>query len=169
MKIKILLVLTAIFALSIAGAAQLKIGVVNPQYILSKMPQKEIVSQKLKSEFGPRNTELLNLRKKINDLRKRIQRDSTTMSPSEITKLERQGQSMVSDIKLKEAAFKEDIQRRQREELQKLQGRIGQAINAVGKRDNYDIILRRDVVMYGKQAFDISPEVLKLITDLKSK
>ncbi|PIP78846.1 MAG: molecular chaperone [Gammaproteobacteria bacterium CG22_combo_CG10-13_8_21_14_all_40_8] len=150
-----------------AQAATQKIATVDPREILSKLPQTEAVSQKLKSEFTERQEKLKLLSKEINDLQEKGKRDAPTMSSTEVTQLSRDIEAKVNAFKLDEKSFKEDFQRRQKEELYKLQTQIFNAIDAVSKKSSYDLVLAKEVVLYGSESSDISDEVLKFMLDNK--
>src|SRR5690348_15315650 len=68
-------------ALSFSANAQtnLKIGVVNIGKLLDGAPQSQAVSEKLKTEFAPRQNEVLKLGKELQDKQDRFQKDQAVM------------------------------------------------------------------------------------------
>ncbi len=168
MKTKILLVaiLGMFFSIAVQAAEQ-KIAIVDPRLVLSKLPQAEAVSTKLKNEFSERQEKLKLLSEEITALQTKGQRDAPTMSESEVTNLQRQLESKISSFKLDEKSFKEDFTRRQKEELRKLQTKVFEAINAVSKQEGYDLVLAREAVFYAIDGADISNKVLQYISNSK--
>jgi len=66
------------------------------------------------------------------------------------------------DIQRVERALREDIDLRRREEISKLQVRINKAVEAVAKKESYDLILYQSVA-YANKNVDITDVIIKAL------
>lgn len=72
-----LLVLSAV---SIAEAADTRIGIVHTAKLLKEAPQAEAARKKLESEFAPRDVKIVDLQKLIKSLEDKLSKDAAGMS-----------------------------------------------------------------------------------------
>jgi len=152
-------------SMSFAQAAETqKIGVVFPSKIMSQSPQRARMIKKLESEFKDRYLALQKLGKSIKEIEEKIKRDGELLSAEERTDLQRQHQVKVSEYKLKGKAFEEDQRRRQGEEQQKTLGLVRDVINALAKKEGYDLILNGEQIVFTKPELDISDKVIQEIS-----
>jgi len=145
--------------LSVAGAAELKIGVVNTAQLLQEAPQAQSSSKSLENEFAPRERKLLESQKEIKEKEERLMRDSAVMSESERRKAERDLLSMRRDLKRSQDEFREDLNIRRNEELGKLQRIISKIIDDLAKEKGFDLILGENVI-YATDRIDITRQIL---------
>ncbi|WP_232800439.1 OmpH family outer membrane protein [Motilimonas sp. E26] len=145
---------------SSAALAAEKIAVVFPAEIFQQLPQKDQIIEKLKKEFQPRINEMKSLENKIKAKQEKEKRDAELMSNDNKTKLSREIQSLVSEYQLKLKAFEEDNRRRQGEEQNKMREKVVKAIDAVAKREGYDLVLNGEAAIFAKPSLDISKKVI---------
>ncbi len=170
MKFRIITAILGIFLFTASiQAAEVKLGYASPNQILQKLPQTKLIFKKISDEFKDRQDELVALQKEIQTLQEKGQKEAATMAESEAIKLKREIESKYAKLKLGDQNLKEDVKARQNQELLKLKSRIYTAIQAVGKRDHYDLILPITALMFaGENVTDVSPEVIKTLTDPKA-
>ena len=128
--------------------AETKIGIINFGEVMAKVPQKDAINQKLKKEFSGRENELKRLGEEIETARTEYINNVATMSESQATEKKRAIQQKMSDFQLKEAAFKEDVEKRSREEQIKLGNQIRAAVESVAKKGGFNILLDRQSAPY---------------------
>lgn len=145
---------------SSAAMAAEKIAVVFPGEIFQKLPQKDQLIEKLKKEFQPRINEMKSIESKIKTKQEKEKRDGELMSDADRTKLSREIQGLVADYQLKLKAFEEDNRRRQGEEQNKMREKVMKAIDAVAKREGYDLVLNGEAAVFAKPSLDISSKVV---------
>lgn len=163
---KVATLAVAMVSLSTANAAQetKKIGVVFPTKIMQQSPQREQTIKKLESEFKGRYEDLQALEKEITKIESTLERDAELMAAAEVTTLKRKIEVKLSEYKLKRKAFEEDNRRRQGEEQQKAMLMVRDVINAVAKKEGYDLILNGEQIVFSKTELDISDIVIKEIS-----
>ena len=148
-----------------SALAELKIGVVDIARIFEQAPQAQSAQKALDSEFSPREQNLIQLQKDVRAMEERLSRDSMTMNESARSKLERDILAKKRDFGREQDIFREDLNMRRGELLEKLQREMILHIREYAKAAKFDILLA-DGVIYASEAVDVTEEVLK---ELKSK
>ena len=145
-----------------AIAETVKIAIVKADVLLNTAPQYQLAVADLSKEFEPQKREMDKIRKELISMEGRLSKDAMVLSNGQKTELER-------NILIKRREFKriqEDSQElltiRRNEELKKLQVVINEAINEVGKRDKFDLILY-DGIAYADDRIDITGKVLEVL------
>ena len=97
---KIRLLVSALAAMSVmpaawgqgaAAGAPNKVGVINVQIAITSTAEGKQAAAELQSKFSPRQTELDNMRKQLDDLQTRLRTGQTTLSDDEKARLAREG------------------------------------------------------------------------------
>ena len=154
------LVFAALLAAAPAANADLKIGYVNAARILDESPQAEQVSKKLKQEFSGREGQLLADRKELKQLEDKMGRDGAIMSDAERSKLERDILVRKRDLQNASDAFRDDLNLRRNDEMNKLLALVQQTIEGIGKEQHYDLIVYEGVA-YASSAIELTDKVLE--------
>jgi len=145
--------------------ADLKIGFVNIPAVLEKAPQAEKAKKRLEQKFSPRDKQLVAQQKEIQSMEEKLTKEASVMSDSEKAKLENDILNKKRDAKRSQQEFSEDFNASRNEELGKLQRRIVEAVRAIAKDDEYDLLLT-DGVIYAKDQFDITAQVQKKLSTM---
>ena len=164
MKTKIALFLSLMFVANVSYA-DLKIGFVNIPAVLEKAPQAEKAKKRLEQKFSPRDKQLVAQQKEIQGMEEKLTRDASVMSDSEKANLEKDILNKKRDAKRSQQEFSEDFNASRNEELGKLQRRIVEAVRAIAKDEDYDLLLT-DGVIYAKDQFDITAQVQKKLSTM---
>lgn len=157
--------LVALLLASNVSYAELKIGFVNVAKVLEKAPQAEKAKKRLEKEFSPRDKHLVAQSKEIKSLEEKLARDASVMGETERRKLERDILAKKREAKRSQQEFSEDFNLRRNEELGKLQRRILEAVRALAKDENYDLLLT-DGVIYASNKVDVTEQVQKKLSTL---
>ncbi|QGX38729.1 OmpH family outer membrane protein [Permianibacter aggregans] len=158
----------ALFAavLMMAGTAfaEAKIGVISFREVLAKAPQREAISEKLRKEFQDRIDGLKKMETDVRGQQEKLQRDGATMSAQQQTEAKRNIEKIIADAQLKEKALKEDLQRREAEEMRALETQIMQAVSLIASRDGYSLVVSKETTPYFQPAMDITNQVVAAIS-----
>lgn len=157
MKKKIALFLGLLVVTNVSFA-DLKIGFVNIPAVLEKAPQAEKAKKRLEQKFSPRDKQLVAQQKEIQSMEEKLTRDASVMSSSEKNNLEKEILNKKRDAKRAQQEFSEDFNASRNEELGKLQRRIVEAVRAIAKDQDYDLLLT-DGVIYANDQIDITAQV----------
>ncbi|MGF1760539.1 OmpH family outer membrane protein [Photobacterium sagamiensis] len=145
-----------------AEAAQ-KVGYVATGQAMAQLAKRYNVPEKLRKEFKDRIDELRGLEGRMKTKVEKMKRDGELMSASDRTKIQRELASLDSNYKLKAKALQEDQRRRGQEEEQKLVMKIRQAIQAVAKKEGYDLVVDAQAVLYANPKDDLSAKVISAV------
>jgi outer membrane protein len=164
MKKKIALFLGLLFVTNVSFA-DLKIGFVNIPAVLEKAPQAEKAKKRLEQKFSPRDKQLVAQQKEIQSMEEKLTKDASVMSDSQKTNLEKDILNKKRDAKRSQQEFSEDFNASRNEELGKLQRRIVEAVRAIAKDQDYDLLLT-DGVIYANDQIDITAQVQQKLSTM---
>lgn len=164
MKTKLAFFIGLLLAANVSYA-ELKIGVVNIPAVLEKAPQAEKAKKRLEQEFKPRDNQLVSQQKEIQGLQEKLKKDGPVMGESQRNKLETELQNKIRDAKRSQQEFSEDFNAKRNEELGKLQRRIVEAIKAIAKDQEFDLILT-DGVIYSSPQMDVTSQLQQKLSTI---
>ena len=164
MKTKIALFLGLMFVANVSYA-DLKVGFVNIPAVLEKAPQAEKAKKRLEQKFSPRDKQLVAQQKEIQSMEEKMARDAAVMSDTERSNLEKDIQIKKRDAQRSQQEFSEDFNASRNEELGKLQRRIVEAVRAIAKEQDYDLLLT-DGVIYTNDKIDITTQVQQKLSTM---
>jgi outer membrane protein len=147
-------------AAATAQAQEPKIGFVNAARVLEKSPQYEAAGRKLEVEFAPREKAILEAQKELRALEEKIARDGAVMTDIEQRNLERDITNRRRDVKRAQDEFREDLNIRRGEILDRLRRRVIEVIVDIAKTENFDFILSEGVV-YASDRVDVTNKVIE--------
>ncbi len=141
-----------------------KIGFVNTARVLKEAPQAQLVEERLKTEFEPREAQLKEERQLILALEEQLKTD-TELGSNQRRKLEREIRLRVSQLKFLEQEFREDQNLRRNEEIRNLQKVISNVLEMQGDSGQFDLILTEGV-SYVSDRIDITAETIEMLKQL---
>ena len=159
MKKIIIATLLAMFACGNAMAADLKIGFVSVEKLLTKSPQVEAVNTAMLERFGGKKQELEEMQKEIQTMQENYKRNELVMTEDKLNELKTKLIGKVQHFKQLEATLGQEVNTMRSQELAVLQKSVREIISEVAKRDNYDLILSEGVV-FAKDSLDITETIL---------
>jgi outer membrane protein len=155
------IVMAGFLVVPAAGSAEdLKIGFVNGARLVEQSPQAQAAVDRIKKEFEPRQKELLDAQKQLQDREDRFLKDSAFMSADEKQKKERVLVSAKRELNLKQTELQDDFTIRRNQEMAKVQETLRNTIQAYGKEEGFDLILF-DGVSYASDKVEITDAILK--------
>lgn len=142
-----------------AFAAEYKVGFVDAAKVLEEAPQAEDARLRLEKEFAPRDRRLVGVQKEIRTLEDKLVRDGAVMSEGEKSRTEREVRARKRELKRQQDEFRDDLNLRRNEELQKLQRKVIEAIQTLAKKEKFDLIVG-DGVVFASQRVDVTTKVI---------
>ena len=150
--------------LSLAQAADVKIGFVSIAKILNSAPQAESASKRLEQEFAPRKKGLDEAQKSLRKVEEKIAKDGAVMSESQRRTVENDFRNQARELKRSSDEFRVDFNLRRNEELGKFQKQVLDVINSVAKEDGFDLVVNDSATLYASPQVDVTEKVLKRLT-----
>ncbi len=154
-----LLVGVALAAAPVAGHAEVKIGYVNTGRLLEESPQARVAQQALEAEFMPRQRELANQQKALQEKSDKLKRDAAVMSEADRNKAERELRDGERDLARRFTELQEDANLRRNEEFGKVQRSLLQEVQVFARANGYQLVVS-DGVLFAAESVDITAQVI---------
>ncbi len=142
-----------------------KIGFVNINLLLQKIPQAAAATQRLEAAFGDRKAEILDFQKSCKAMEEELEKEGAALSQQQKQKQLRKIRSCSSELKLMDEEYGADLRIAQAEELQKLQKLVYKTVDEIARSEQYDLIVNESVIFASPKA-DISLKVLHSLENL---
>ena len=149
-----------------AGAAPNKVGVVDVRAAIIATAEGKQASAELQSKFAPRQAELENLNKQINDIRQRLQAGVNTLSPEEQARLQRQGESFAKQLERKQNEYQQDVNDEQSDVVDRIGRKMVDVLNRYSRENGYAVVLdssaQNTPLIYKSDGIDITQDIVRL-------
>ena len=154
----------ALAATTIAAQAQeVKIGMVNPERILSEAAPAKAATARLKTEFSGRETQISKEGSALKAAIEKFQKEAPTMAETTRNTREKQLAAQEDDFQNTRRQFQEDLANRRNTELEKIQENSKRIIKQIAEGGKYSVILGAESVVYVQPQFDITDQVIKAL------
>ena len=145
----------------LAGAAELKIGFIDPERINRESAPAERASKQLEKEFAPKAQELQRREGQIKAMQSQLERDAMTMSESDRRTREQELTRLSVEFQRMQREYREDLNLRRNQELATLLERANRVIRQIAEAEKFDLIVQEAV--YRNPRIDITDRVLKAL------
>ncbi len=141
------------------NAADIKIGVVSVERILTEAPQVEAVNTTMLEQFGPKRDALQALEKEITKMQENYKRNELVMTEDKLKELKKEIIGKIQKLKQTEAMLTQEVSTVRNQELAVLQQQVKSVIDDIAKEGKYNLILSEGVA-YADDKHDITGQVL---------
>ena len=149
-----------------SNAATPKVGVISVQVAIQSTAEGKQSAAELQSRFAPRQTELDNLRKQIEDLQTRLRTTSNTLSDEEKARLAREGDQLTRTYQRKQQDSQDDFNEAEREIVDRIGRKMIDILDKYSKENGYSVILdtsaQNTPVIYAANTIDVTQDIIKL-------
>ena len=158
------LLAAAMAAITIGAQAQeVKIGMVNPERILSEAAPAKAATARLKTEFAGREAQISKEGSALKAAIEKFQKDAPTMAETTRNTREKQLAAQEDDFQNKRRQFQEDLANRRNTELEKIQESSKRIIKQISESGKYSVVLGAESVVYIQPQYDITDQVIKAL------
>jgi outer membrane protein len=148
-----------------AGAAG-KTAVINIQNAITTSSEGKQAAAELQSKYTPRQTELDNIRKQIEDIQTRLRNGATTLSDEEKQRLAQDGDRLTRSFQRKQQELQDDGNEDQRQIVDRIGRKMLDVIDKYSKENGYsvvfDISAQNTPVVYAANNIDITQDIVRL-------
>jgi outer membrane protein len=159
-----------LFVTNITAYGQVKIGYMNSQEVLSQMPERSDVEQKLNSFVQQKRQELQQRTAAFQDSLATFQQNQGNLSEAQANQQEQQIAQMEASLQQFQQSLQQQIQQQRAQLLEPLYEKMDQAIAAVAESKDLDFVINEatstgeNVIYYSEsQELNITEEVLQQI------
>jgi outer membrane protein len=156
-------------ALSLCGlmvsqqaSAEMKVGYVDFQKLMTEAPQVKSAMQALQNEFGPRQRELLAMQNDLKARDEKLAKEGAIMAEADRAKAEKALRDQQREFSRKGGEFQDDLSTRKNEEIGKVQRYLLDEIRTYSSAQGFDLVLGEGV-FYSKPQLDITAQVLEVL------
>lgn len=162
---KILPVLLLTFTLGSIGTFAQKVGHMNSDALMSQMQEVKNADQQIQAYQKQKEKQMQEKYEKINKFMAEAMKaeQEGTLSRVQLEQKQTELQKMEADLRKAEAEAKQSIVQKQEELLQPIMDKINDAIQLVGKTNNYDYIFNTSsgVLLHADKGDDVTALVKK--------
>jgi len=152
---------------SSAMAFEQKIAVVNVQEAISQIPQAAALMQTLETEFKDEKAVIEQLQKDLTFEDENLKRNGSLMSEKEKKDLQTKMTGLYQQYQVKVKEFQQQVAQRKNQETNKLLALVTQAVDNIAAKNDYDLVLSKQAVVFSKPSTDITGEVVEQVSKLK--
>jgi outer membrane protein len=161
-----LLLVPGVWAQSSGATPTAKVGVISVQVAIQSTAEGKQAANELQSQFAPRQTELDNLRKQIEDLQTRLRTTSNTLSDEEKARLSREGDQLTRTYQRKQQDSQDDFNEAEREIVDRIGRKMIDILDKYSKENGYSVVLdtsaQNTPVIYAANTVDVTQDIIKL-------
>jgi outer membrane protein len=162
----LLLMTPAVWAQASGAQSPMKVGVINVQVAVTSTAEGKQAAAQLQSQFAPRQTELDNLRKEIDDVQTRLRTGQTTLSDEEKARLARQGDQLTRTYQRKQQEAQDDFNDAQQDVVNRIGSKMMAILDKYSKDNGFAIVFdtsaQQSPVIYASNQVDITQEIVRL-------
>src|SRR5580698_7200190 len=144
------------------ASAEIKIGYVDFQKLMSEAPQVKSAMQALQNEFGPRQRELVAMQNDLKARDDKLAKEGAIMAEADRAKAEKSLRDQQREFSRKGGEFQDDLSTRKNEELGKVQRYLLDEIRTYSSAQGFDLVLGEGV-FWSKPQLDITAQVLEVL------
>jgi len=143
-----------------------KVAVLAIRQAIGSTAEGKQAQAELQSKFAPRQTEIENMNKQINDIRQRLAACEGKCSQEEMARLQQQGTRLASQLERKNTEYQEDLNA----DLGDLQDKIGRkmvdVLDRYARENGISVVLdssaQTPMILYAANQVDITQDIIRL-------
>ncbi len=166
MRVLIILISAALCFASTLKAQQVKIGFVQVELVMQDFPEWEDASKTFEKELESWQMQLKEYESEIQSMMQEFEQRAMLYSPER----KQEEQEKILEKRQEAVKFYQDVfaqggraEQRRMELLNPIYDKINRAIEILGEREDYSMIFNAQGLLFAKQDFDLTGEVLKIL------
>ena len=157
----IIVIFIFIFFNNVSFAADVaKIGVIDLQKILETSSAGKAIQAELKKEKDKMEADLKKKGAEIENIRKRLERESMVMGKEMRDEKERESRIKINDFKSLQKKYRSNLQKLEGGLMNRLKTDIDEIVKQIGKKGGYLLIINKFGVLYSPNSIDITDNVI---------
>lgn len=150
-----------------AGASAAgKVGVIDVRAAIVNTAEGKQASAELQSQFAPRQTELENMNKQLNDLGQRLQASTGKLNQEEEARLTAQGTRLRQQIDRKQNEYQEDVNAAQGDVIDRIGRKLVDVLDRYAREHGYAVIIdssaQNSPILYKSNQIDVTQDIIRL-------
>lgn len=158
--LRVLLVCSGLFLVSITASAQTKVAVINIQRAVLESDEIQKASATMESKYKPRQQEIEKIQKDLQGIQQQLQAGAGKLTPQAEADLTAQGQRKQRDLQRMTDDLQADVNAERNDVLGKSQQKMAEVVKKLAEEKGYDLVVDVTNTWYFKPALDITAEAL---------
>ncbi|MAA64467.1 MAG: hypothetical protein CL581_06790 [Alteromonadaceae bacterium] len=153
----------AVMAIVIAAPAlaDTNIGVVDLRRALFSSDSAQVFSKKLQSEFSDDEAKVRDAQEEARKLKERLEKDGAMMNETERNELGSKFKEKVQEFNYLKQRLDSSVNGRKQAFLEEARPKVDEAVKALLKEHDLDLVLPSEAVVYSKPDMDLTEELIK--------
>jgi len=143
-----------------------RVGILSFQQAIFATAEGKQALAELQSRFAPRQTELDNLNKQIEELRSRLRAGERTLSDDERNRLIRQGDRWTRMLQRQQSDVQEDVNAAQQEVGERIGGKMYEILRRYAQENGFTMIIdvsgQSTSVLFATPQIDVTQDIIRL-------
>ncbi len=152
--------LLAVAPLSI-HAAEAKIGYVDVERISAESTYLKQMLSNIETELEAKRKNIREKEEAYQRLRDELRQKESVMTEAQLDSMRKESRRLLTEIQNDTDDVQRMLRRAEREQMDPAFNLIIETIQAIGREEGFDLVLRGDYVLYGKANLDITEQVIK--------
>lgn len=144
-----------------ARAGGTKVGFVDIEVALDESRAIRMIVGEVDAELGEHSREIERKRLEVERLRRSLEQQGAILSEQERRQRQDRAVALMREIDEMEFRFSRLFQEKQRETIEPLLEAVIHLIADVAVREGFDLVLRGEMVLYGRDTVDLTPLVIR--------
>jgi len=149
-----------------ASAVPQKVAVIDVRRAMQSTAEGKQVATELSAKYQPRQTELENLNRQLQDLQQRLSTGADKLSEEELNRLRREGQRINTQLDRKRNEYQEDLNNEQSDILDRLGHKLMDVVDRYARENGYSVVLdvsaQNTPVVYSSSQVDITQDIVRV-------
>jgi len=150
-----------------ASAAELKIGYVDMRSAIENTVVYRSGMKRLKETMVKKSKALTSLREKIKKIQDDLQGKALAIKPERLSEMQEEITALQKKYSRQQQDDKEELVREKQRMDQGVVVSFRDAVRKYAKSHAYDLVLRKQILLYSSDKYDITAEITKLIDNKK--
>lgn len=159
--------LAVVLMIPLLAQAEGRIGVVDPIGALQQAEEFQDRFAKLEASLEDEQNRLDRLGGEVEKLRGRLEKEGMTMSEDERSQLQTRGQQKMIELQSLRQSAQRKLNKGQQDILKVMEPKLKQAVETVAERENLDMVVNAQAVVYVKSDMDITEAVTEQLNSMK--
>jgi outer membrane protein len=148
------------------SAAAGKVGVISIRQAIGTTAEGKVAQAELQSQFAPRQNEIENLNKQINDLQQRLQAGQNKLNAEEEARLRQQGQRLAQRLDRMNTEYQEDVNAALGDITDRIGRKMVDVLDRYSRENGYVIVLDSSAqstpILYASTQIDVTQDIVRL-------
>ena len=144
-----------------AALSSLKVGFVDLDLVFDQSVAIKRAIERADSEMDGRARRLRELQRSFRDKQQQLDTQGTVLSDDQRRRLQGEAVALMDEMDDLQVRIERDLRDRQRRTIDPILKEVLRIVAVVGEREGYDMVLRGDAVLYGRNTTDLTAVVFR--------